>query len=250
MSIKVRLINRLIRLLGGQSVPPQKLKIDHLLHSQYVKKSLPSDAIYVEIGPATGLGSCEKIAEWGLLPKNAYLVEGCPKNCAVMRKKLSEFNILNYVVSGVVGQTKFYVVDDHEEPGSSRSNSLDRQSIEAKRPGQHIQEILVPSITMDHLFHTIGINKCDYLFFNCEGAEYDIFTGECKFLTETHLLSLDLHKGLYGDAKTKGDMIDRKLQIYQLLENKGFTRIGGHSRDDIHRLSDYHLTSFWENQTL
>ena len=250
MSIKVRLINRLIRLLGGQSVPPQKLKIDHLLHSQYVKKSLPSDAIYVEIGAATGLGSCETIAEWGLLPQNAYLVEGCPTNYEVMCKELPEYNVLNYVVTDVVGQTKFYVVNDDEEPGSSRSNSVHRQSIVAKRPGQHIQEILVPSITMDHLFHTIGINKCDYLFFNCEGAEYDIFNGECKFLTETHLLSLDLHKGLYGDAETKGDMIDRKLQIYQLLENKGFTRIGGHSRNDIHRLSDYHLTSFWENQTL
>ena len=184
MNLKAVLRSRLMRLLPTQPLPPQKLKIDHLLFGRYAQQILAPDSIYMEIGPATGRGSRERIVQWGLSPQNAYLVEGCPINCEVMRKEIPEFNVLNYVVTDSVGEIEFYVVDDVGEPGSSRSNSFDRKSIEAKRPGQDIQEILVPSITMDHLFDTIEIGRCDYLFFNCEGAEYSIFTGECRLSRE------------------------------------------------------------------
>jgi len=233
----------------GSPPPPAKIKIDHDLFCRYVRSMLSPDSIYVEIGAATGASVKGTISQLGLAEEKAYVVEACPENYEILVETLPAANTIHAAIGRQNGTASFFVVDDADELGTSRSNALDRAALAAKRPGAELKEVRVPAMTLERLFQESEIARCGLLFLNCEGAEYEIFHGDCNFLGNVEFLSLDLHKGSYG-GKNLQEMIREKIRIYNLLEKAGFIRIGGHDRDHLETHSMYHLTSFWENAGL
>ena len=225
----------------------QNIRVDYDLITRYISKSIGQDAIYVELGAATG-ASAKKFCDFALLkPENCFLIEACPENVNVLRENLPGYQIFNYAISNKNGELPFYIYDDPNEPGSSRSNSINKIALQRKLRKGVVKKIVVPAITLKSFFKENSILYCDYLFMNVEGAEYDIFNGDCSFLQKLHFFYLDLHSGLYGDAKNARDIIDIKLRIYDFICQNNFRRIGGFLRGDI---MDYqgHLTFLWENE--
>jgi len=237
---------RLRRLLR---IPPEiRLQVDGELLERYARHRLGPDAVYVEIGAGTGDSAAKGTAFLNLKPGRCHLVEACPVNFQVLQNKLPGFRIYNYAITERRGQVCLHVVDHPTREGTSLSNSIDGRALKAKTR-LPVREVMVPSITMNELFDQAGIERCDFLYMNCEGAEYGILRGDTSFLHRVFLLRFDLHRGLYGEARNDQDMVQAKLAIYDLLERRGFVRIGGHNRRHIEEITGTHLTSFWENES-
>lgn len=245
MKLLKKLRSFLVRTLNATDKIPPKPRIDHDLIARYVSRSISPDAVYIEVGAATGATAEIFSRLASLKPQNCYLIEACPKNCEVMRKKIPGYRIFNFAVSDKIGQIPFYVYDDPAEPGSSRSNSLNKAILQQKKSAQEISEIMVPATTLNDFFRDNAISQCDYLFMNIEGAEYDVFAGDCSFLQKVRFFYVDLHYGLYRGTKSAEEMIQTKLQIYDFLSSQRFTRVGGHLRDDISWYNG-HLSFLWE----
>lgn len=243
-----RPLQRLLR--RALHMPPEKrIFVDKVLFYRYVKHRLPPDATYVEIGAATGKSAKEWTTYLGLRPERCHLVEACPVNSRLLQEKLPGYKVYNVAASDRAGEIALYVVDKPHDEGTSRSNTLHEGSLRAKSD-LPIKKVMVPSVSMNELFDKAGIRRCDLLYMNCEGAEYDILNGDVSFLDRVFLFSLDMHKGLFRDARTEKDMLDMKVAAYDLLASRGFVQIGGHQRKHIESVSNNHLTSFWENESL
>ena len=133
-------------------------------------------------------------------------------------------------------------------PRTAWARGLELVSLEAlqeKFPSSEITRIEIPTMTVNRFFTENGLKKVDFLFFNCEGAEYDIFAGDTSFLEAVRIVSLDLH----GRCKAFNSRREEKLRIYDLMCASGFTRVGGHQRADI-MTEKGHLTFLWERNAL
>lgn len=239
-----RQLRRLLR------IPPEiRLHVDSELLFRYARHRLRPDAVYVEIGAGTGATAARVTRLLDLNPGRCHLVEACPINFRVLQEKMPGYRTYNYAVADRTGQICFYVIDDPAYEGTSRSNSVDGKALRTKTK-LPVREIMVPSITMDDFFDKVGMERCDFMYMNCEGAEYSILRGEASFLQRVFLLRFDLHKGLYGEAKTERDMVEAKLAICKLLEARGLVRIGGHNLEHVREITTEHLITYWENESL
>ncbi|MCZ6777613.1 MAG: FkbM family methyltransferase [Acidobacteria bacterium] len=222
--------------------------MDYGLFQRYARYRLGSDAVYVEIGAGTGSTAIANAEFLSLDPGRCHLVEACPENFRVLQSKSRHFRTYNYAISECSGQVHLYVVDKPHYEGTSGSNSIDERSLRTKTR-LSVSEVTVPALRMNDFFEEAAICRCDFLYMNCEGAEYRILRGDTTFLKRVFLFYLQLHKGLYGLAKTSGEMVEAKLAIYDLLESNGFVRIGGHNRNHVMEIENLHLSSFWENES-
>jgi FkbM family methyltransferase len=235
-----------LRGLGADGTAPPKIRLEYDLFFRYLAKHVGPDSIYVECGPAVGEGAAGLIPRLGFKPENCFLIEACPRNCALIREKVPGCTVSNLAVASSRGRVDFYVYDDPREPGSSRSNSLDAGSLIAKNM-TNLRRIQVDSIGLTDYFADHGIGHCTYLHLNIEGGEYDLFTGDLGFLDKCQFVFLDLHSGLYMSETTEEGMTRRKCAIYDQLAGKGFELIAGYRREDI-PLYQTHQTSIWENR--
>lgn len=226
-----RVVNGVIRRLGIQlpTTVVKQYRVDSELMERYVARRLDRTSIYVEIGSGTGEGSIPFARATSLDPANCYLIEACPVNYEVLRTAANGFHTFNLAITGRSGTVPFYVVDDPKAPGTSRSNSINLEAMQERFRGREIRRIDVPSRSLGDFFDENGIQAVDYLYFNCEGAEYEIYRGDTGFLDRCRMVHLDLH----GRCPTFNALNEEKLRTYDLMIAKGFARIGGHLRDDI-----------------
>ncbi len=219
---------------------------DKNLRQHYAGRLLQkTGGVYVEVGAATG-NSCIPFAKrYNLNSSRCHFIEACPTNFEILKKTSHGFNVYNYAITGKTGMSRLYAFDDPNEPGSSRSNSISGDSIREKFPDAKIDEIQIPSRTLVDFFKEQEIQKVGFLFFNCEGAEYEIFRGDTSFLSKVSLISLDLHgccDAFYSEEKK-----DEKRQIFNLMTENGFELIAGNSKEDIQTINS-HLSFLWEKQ--
>ena len=170
----------------------------------------------------------------GLAPERCHLVEACPVNHGLLGQRFPGAKTYNYGISDHDGTISLYVIDKPSDEGTSRSNTTDPAVLKAKS-----------AITLSHLLDLAKIDRCDLLHINCEGSEYDILGGDVTFLDRVSLLELDLHEGLFQGARTHSQTVEKRVAIYDLLEGRGFVRLGGHGRKHLSSATQ-HLSSFWE----
>jgi 2-O-methyltransferase len=238
MNMALAQIKSLVRRLLPQPV----VKVDGELILRYVAKCLPPDATFVEVGTFTG-GTGRWLRDLASLKaEQCHLIEACPTNFEILKQNSPGFRVYNLAVSDVNGTLPFYVVDRAMDEGSSRSNSFDREHLEKRFGKQNVKEQLVRSVNLDTFFSENNLTKVDFLFFNIEGAEYQVFRGNLDFLDRVRFFYLDLHHRDVPGLKRD------QLAIYDLLEKKGFSRIAGHTREDIPR-AQWHMTFLWEKKS-
>ncbi len=92
------------------------------------------------------------------------------------------------------------------------------------RSGQHTttasigkamgEAISVPSVTLDQIFADLGLERCDFLKIDCEGAEYEIlFHASEQTLRRIRHVAMEYHDGV--TSYSHADLIS-------FFENKGF----------------------------
>jgi FkbM family methyltransferase len=219
---------------------------DKSLRQHYAGRLLQkTGGIYVEVGAATGNSCIPFVKRYKLNPSHCHFIEACPTNFEILRKKSDGFKVYNYAITGHTGLSYLYSLDDSKEEGSSRSNSIVGDSVREKFPDATIEKIQIPSRTLTDFFDEQGLKNIDFIFFNCEGAEYEIFRGNTSFLDRTSLISLDLHGCC--EKFNSVEMKSEKTRIFNLMTESGFDLIAGNTKEDI-SLANHHLSFLWEKQ--
>lgn len=67
----------------------------------------------------------------------------------------------------------------------------------------------IPSITLDHLFHSLGVDKCKLLKIDCEGSEYEVLLST-RSLAKVEYLSGEFHQNEW--LLSQGYSFDRLLK--------------------------------------
>jgi len=238
MSVLKSRLKRAIKTMLGKE-PGIFLDGDFLI--RYVAKCIPADSVFIEVGAFTGRTGYQFRELAGLQAQNCHLIEACPTNYEIMKKICPGFRLHNLAISDGEGVLPFYVVDTPRDEGTSRSNSFDRKHLEDRFGKENVKEIKIRSVNLNTFFQNNNIAKVDFLFFNCEGAEYKILKGNINFLKKVDYFYLDLHHRT-GNRKL---LKQEQHRIYEAVLNQGFLRIGGHLREHIDQ-SNNHLTFLWK----
>lgn len=216
--------------------------IDSDLLTRYVAKSMTPESVFVEVGTFTGESGREFRALANLKPDHCHLIEACPDNYEILKKNSPGYHVYNLAIADRIGTLPFYVVNNPSDDGTSRSNSFDRAHLEKRWGKENVKEIQVRAIDMNTFMNENKIDSIDYLFFNCEGAEYGIMRGNLDFLQNVRFFNLDMHhRNIPGLKQSQQELYDRMVSL-------GFTRIGGHRREDIPFVNN-HLTFLWERNS-
>jgi|GEM_PF-101309 len=229
MVITRRIKTAVKTLLGWK--PGVYLDREFLMH--YMAKSLSPNSVYVEVGAFTGRTGLWFRDLAHLQAGNCYLIEACPTNFEIMKEICPGFHLFNLAISDTNGVLPFYVVNTDRDEGTSRSNSFDREHLEERFGKENVQEINVRSVNLNTFFDENKIGTVDFLFFNCEGAEYKILNGKLDFLDRVNFFYLDLHHR----KNNVNDLKKEQHAIYEKILNKGFIRIGGHLRETSIRVT-------------
>lgn len=215
------------------------VQIDDDLLTRFVAISLAPDATFVEIGTFTGAGGRQFCDLAHLSPNNCHLVEACPDNFEILKKNSPGYRVYNLALADRCGTLPFYVVNNPKDEGTSRSNSFDKAHLKKRWGKENVKEIQIRTVDMKTFIQENCITRIDYLFFNCEGAEYAILNGDLSFLDKVQFFHLDLHHRVADGHKAE------QLRLYDLMVKLGFVHIGGHKRTDIPVVNN-HLTFLWE----
>lgn len=220
-----RILSRRLQISGGSEPAP----VDSALMLRYVARSIDPRGIVVEVGAGSGRGTRRMAERVGLDPSRCYLIEACPENFSRMEAGCPGYRNLNLAVAAQDGSVKLYTVDDPRWDGSSKSNTIYGAALRHKFPGKKVNEIEVPARTLASIYAEHGLDRVEFLWLNCEGAEYQLFGGDNSFLDRTRFVWIELH----GAAPILRQFVAEKYRIYDLMMEHGFERAGGHRRDDI-----------------
>ena len=153
-----------------------------------------------------------------------FAVEACPKNTAAMRKNLAHLpnaHVLNRMIAADCECHQFYFADQPKfTDGSSISNSLFRKHISTARWAKHVKAVEMPGVTIDVLREECGVQRIDALILNCEGCEYEVFSGPLDFLSRTTMFALQIHNR--GRVFKAAKFASLRKKIPGMLSDRGF----------------------------
>ncbi len=235
-----RVLSRRLQTSGGSEPAP----VDSALMLRYVVRSIDPRGFMIEVGAGSGGGSRWMVEHAGLDPSHCYLIEACPENFSRMEAGCPGYQNLNLAVAAQDGSVKLYTVDDPRWDGSSKSNTIYGAALRHKFPGKKVKEIEVPARTLASIYAKHSLDRVEFLWLNCEGAEYQLFGGDNSFLDRTRFVWIELH----GAAPILRQFVAETYRIYDLMMEHGFERVGGNRREDIGATFG-HLSYLFERST-
>jgi FkbM family methyltransferase len=154
----------------------------------------PGDVV-IDIGAHIGMFAIYTALRFPQLVIHAF--EPFPENFELLEQNLDRNGITTVRIhrQGVTGDGRLLeMVTNPQNSGGSTcySHTLD-----------HGRSTGIPSTTLDHIFDSLGIDKCKLLKIDCEGSEYEI-------LFSTHSLS-------------RVEYLSGEFHHNQLLERRGYT---------------------------
>ncbi|MFZ5565303.1 MAG: FkbM family methyltransferase [Thermodesulfobacteriota bacterium] len=76
-------------------------------------------------------------------------------------------------------------------------------SVSAVARGQALREVRVPCAGIQEIFDDNGLDRCDFLKMDCEGAEYDaIFSCPKAYLKKIDRMAIEMHRGTKPEHNT------------------------------------------------
>ncbi|HYR46121.1 MAG TPA: FkbM family methyltransferase [Thermoanaerobaculia bacterium] len=139
---------------------------------------------------------------------NIYAFEPLPDSLALLEENLQLNGVQNvrrfpWAVGGAAGIL-------HLRTATGRSG----QHTTTPAAGEGREAIPVTSVTLDQIFAELGLERCDFLKIDCEGAEYDILLHASeKTLRRIRHVAMEYHDGV--TAFSHGDLV-------RLFETNGF----------------------------
>ncbi|OGL79701.1 hypothetical protein A3F28_01315 [Candidatus Uhrbacteria bacterium RIFCSPHIGHO2_12_FULL_57_11] len=170
---------------------------------------MPGDTV-VDIG--ANIGSFAVFAAYNEPTSRVIAVEPVQKNFDILRKNIDCNRLANIVaVRGGISDVSGPLIFHHGKGAWFASGSLYR--IEATSDSKEE----VPGRTLADLFAEYGIERCDFLKMDCEGAEYKILLG-CpdSVWLKIRKIALEFHN--FEPGKNQFDLLD-------LLRSRGFRAI-------------------------
>ena len=155
---------------------------------------MPGDAV-IDIGAHIGMFAIYTALRFPEIVIHAF--EAFPQNIELLEQNLDRNGITTVRIhrQGVSGDGRLLeMVTDPRNSGGSTCYS---------RMLEHGRSTGIPSTTLDHIFDSLGIEKCKLLKIDCEGSEYEI-------LFSTHSLS-------------KVEYLSGEFHYNQLLQSYGYT---------------------------
>ncbi len=233
----LNIVRQKLALLFPRSINYQ---VDRLLLLRYLAKSLPKKAHIIDVGAGTG-STARFIMELGKISgENIHLIEAVPETFASMAINNADLNCHNYAVASKSGTVSIFSADS-TNPLAWKSATLYKGPITEKFGRSHVKERIVPAINLNEFYQMHGLHYVDLLMLNCEGAEYEIFDGDINFLKSTRLVWIEIH----GRARAFLKFKSKRVELYDLFEKLGFTRVAGHQRHHLTASND-HMTHLWE----
>jgi FkbM family methyltransferase len=237
-------MKNLLKRLARKIVParPVHVMIDRPLMLRYAAKTVDPDGVFIDVGAGTGTTARQFAELANLKPENCHLIEPEPANFAVMQRNAPGYVAVQAAIASRSGAVTIYSVDDPRWEGSSKSNTIYRDVLKEKFNDQLIVAHEIPAVTIGDYLRNNSIERVECLFFNCEGAEYELFDSDLDWLDRTRLLWIDLHGRSETLLRRHGD---RRTGIYDKIVARGMTRVGGHRREDTLN-ARYHLSFLFE----
>lgn len=227
------------RIIGGGGT---NVRIDRELMLRYAAHAVDPKGVFVDVGAGTGATARRFVEMAGFSPGNSFLLEPDPANFSILAEESPGYRNLQLGIAEQSGSMTLYSVDDPKWNGSSKSNTLYREVLAEKFPNHTITEHHIETLTMDDFCRREKIEKIEFVFFNCEGAEYDIFAHNANWLSNTRMVWVDFHG---RSPVLHKRFAARRQDMYALFEHSGFSRVGGHKKEDIDGAKG-HLTFLWE----
>ncbi|MBW3538503.1 FkbM family methyltransferase [Candidatus Parcubacteria bacterium] len=167
--------------------------------------TVKDDAVVIDVGAHIGAFSlyAAKLAKNG----HIYSYEPHPQNFDLLQENiiLNHAGNINPFQLGVLGkrqQAELYI-DEKNDAGHSLYSKGERT-------------VEIECIPLANVFDDNGLEFCDLLKIDCEGAEYDILLNTPKeYLVKIGMIAMEYHDGMYGRSTV------RDLRAW--LENSGFS---------------------------
>ena len=232
-------VREIARRILGMSIT---VRVDRELMLRYAARVVDPSGVFVDIGAGTGETAREFVERTGMSPARSFLLEPDPTNYAILARKYPNYRNFQLAIAEKSGMVSLYSMDDPKWEGSSKSNTLYREVLAEKYPDRAIVEHRIEALTMDDFCRRERIEKIEFIFFNCEGAEYEIFSQGANWLRSSRMVWIDFHG---HSRELLGRFAGRRRDMYELFESYGFTRVGGNRKDDIETVKG-HLNFLWE----
>lgn len=217
-----------------------RVRVDRQLTLRYLAKSLKKNACIVDVGAGTGSFSRSIMELGGQSGENVHLIEPVNSTFNVMKESNPDLHAHHFAVAKFSGDISIFISDSADK-WAWKSATISRDSIKEKFGSVGVRELKVQAISLTEFYKLQELTMVDLLALNCEGAEYEIFDGNTDFLDQTRMVWIELH----GRTKAFWKLRQKRTELYDLLEARGFTLVGGHKRNDLTTSND-HMMHLWE----
>jgi FkbM family methyltransferase len=157
------------------------------LNRDYVEHGFPMESGWtvVDVGAALGDFSVQAKRDFGV--SRVIAVEPAPSAIALLRRNLARNRSHDVEVVGKALS---------DSPGDAWLDVSGTPLSMATSPAQqHDRQVRVEAITLSMLYDQLGIERCDLIKLDCEGAEFILLgDGSNDFLTRTDRVVLEFHE--------------------------------------------------------
>ena len=155
-----------------------------------LESNIPADSTIIDIGANAGYFT---LFAASLYPRaKIFSFEPVPVNYAQLKRNRNlnstrEINCFPQAVAGLAG-----VINLTFDPSDSFTTSATMFASEKVAE----KSLAVPCVTLEQLMDENGLEKCDLLKMDCEGAEYDIlYNCSPEYLQRIDQIAMEVHRG-------------------------------------------------------
>lgn len=201
----------------------EKLKKNVLGHKQiqeHLNENPIAKPVFLDVGAYSGKYALRLSQKFPTAV--IHCIEPDPANFKLLQKRVRENNVRTHqlAIASYEGECDLYLVYHPKCEGTSQSNSINESFARHKKSKE---SITVPCTTLNKFCQDIP--RIDYLKFNCEGAEYEVFTDDLSSLEKVHVLCLQVH-GKNKEFFTK-EYQRKRESIRRSLLDLGFRQLVG-----------------------
>ena len=155
-----------------------------------MERSIPSGATVVDIGANAGYFTLFTVSCFA--DSRVFSFEPVPVNYAQLERhrNLNSSRRIKCFPKAVAGQAGEINLSFDSSDSFTTSATIFKQDV------QQAESIKVPCLTLWQIMDENGINKCDLLKMDCEGAEYDIlYNCPPDYLQRIDQIAMEVHSG-------------------------------------------------------